>query len=117
MLELKITEEEKFNRFIAEVNKRTGVDFPNNYELAKSLDFDAGNLSRILNKKRQLPDVLIYKFCELFQLKPGYFFGRDPILISYNKKDLEPANIKQTLLQALEKQKEFTKLLQDALKS
>ena len=117
MLEQKISDEEKKKRFLEELNKRMGVDYKNLSQLADMLKHAYPNLTQMISGAKPLADILIYKWCELFQYKPGYFFGRDPFLVSYGKNDVSPDKAKETLMKILGKQQEISNILREALKS
>lgn len=73
-----ITDAEKFKRIRIVIDQHLqSKAFENYMELGSMLDYHSNTLYEIMSGKRNPPDILIYKFCDLFKLSPGYFFGRE----------------------------------------
>lgn len=81
-----ITDEEKYSRIRKVI--RSYLDsksFKDYAELANLLDYNKNTLYQVMAGSRTPADIIIYKFCEYYELAPAYFFGRSDTLNSIGK--------------------------------
>lgn len=90
-----IPNEEKHRRIrqLIEQYKLSG-SFEHYGELAILIDYSKNTLYPIMAGKKDPPDILIYKFCEYYQLQPAWFFGRAESVIKISNVKIDYSDIK-----------------------
>jgi hypothetical protein len=72
-----ISDQEKHDKFVEIFNLyRANNKIKDVKAYCSEIDYTPNTLWLILAGKRMVPNILIYKFCESFNINPAYFFGR-----------------------------------------
>lgn len=89
MIESQISKEEQLKRFLEELEKLIPAYYRSINAVGNAMNIPPNNLHNVRTGKLALPEVYIYKLCDLMKWEPAYFFGRAEKLQHYGLKHRE----------------------------